>query len=319
MASITRLGYLGLSVSDIAQWEQFAGDVLGLEPNGREPDGSLFLRMDEYHHRFILHPTGKNDLAYIGWEVATERAMNEVAEQVEQAGSEVIPGTADEADARRVAGLIKFADPSGIASEVFYGPLANYDQPFKSPRAISGFITGNLGLGHFVVWIDDFDRSLHFYRDVMGMRVSDFVRFSPAPGIKMNVAFLHCNPRHHTIAFAKMPGVLKRLHYFMLQLQSLDDVGATYDLCQAHEVPIVMKLGKHTNDQMVSFYLRTPSGFNVEYGWGAREIEGLHLAGASAHRREHLGPPGKSVTPRRSFSRYLLQMSSRYLIVDVVA
>lgn len=29
----------------------------------------------------------------------------------------------------------------------------------------------------------------------------------------------------------------------------------------------MMKLGKHTNDHMVSFYLRTPSGFNVEYGW----------------------------------------------------
>src|SRR5579864_7957713 len=70
-----------------------------------------------------------------------------------------------------------------------------------------------------------------------------------------------------------MPGAPKRLHHFMLQLQSLNDVGTTYDLCQAQEVPIVMKLGKHTNDHMVSFYLRTPSGFNVEYGWGAREVD----------------------------------------------
>ncbi len=113
MANISQLGYLGLSVSDIERWEQFAAHVLGLQPNGRDPDGSLFLRMDEYHHRFILHPTGKNDLAYIGWEVATERAMNEVAEQVRQAGFAVTPGTTEEADSRRVAGLIKFADPSG--------------------------------------------------------------------------------------------------------------------------------------------------------------------------------------------------------------
>jgi len=286
MASITQLGYLGLSVSDTAQWEQFAATVLGLQPNGREPDGSLFLRMDEYHHRFILHPTGKNDLAYIGWEVATEGAMNEVADQIRQAGFAVTPGTSEEADARRVAGLVKFADPSGIQSEVFYGPLVMYDQPFQSPRRISGFKTGPLGLGHFVAWMDDFERTLHFYRDVLGMRVSDFVRFSPAPGIKMNVAFLHCNPRHHTMAFAAMPRAPKRLHHFMLQLESLDDVGATYDLCQAHEVPIVMKLGKHTNDHMLSFYLRTPSGFNVEYGWGAREVDDstwqvqVHTAGS---------------------------------------
>jgi len=286
MISVTQLGYLGLSVRDVNGWDQFAAQVLGLQPNGRDPDGSLFLRMDEYHHRFIVHPTGKDDLAYIGWEVGTEEELEAMAERLKQAGVGVTPGTSDEADARRVAGLIKFADPSGIPSEVFYGPLVVFDQPFQSPRPISGFKTGEQGLGHFVVWVDDFDRSLHFYRDLLGMRISDFVKFSPAPEVKMRVVFFHCNPRHHTIAFAQMPRASKRLHHFMLQLQSLDDVGATYDLCQTQEVPIAMKLGKHTNDHMVSFYLRTPSGFNVEYGWGAREVDDsiwqvqVHTAGS---------------------------------------
>jgi 2,3-dihydroxybiphenyl 1,2-dioxygenase len=277
---------LGLSVSDVNRWEQFAAQVLGLKPNGREQDGSLSLRMDEYHHRFIVHPTGRNDLAYIGWEVATEAVMDALAERLQRAGIAVARGTTEEADARRVAGLIKFADPSGIASETFYGPLVMFDEPFHSPRPISGFKTGTLGLGHFVVWVDDFERSVEFYREVLGMRVSDFVKISPAAGVNVTVAFFHCNPRHHTIAFAKMPASPKRLHHFMLQLQSLDDVGATYDLCQALDVPIVMKLGKHTNDHMVSFYLRTPSGFNVEYGWGAREVDDstwqvqVHTAGS---------------------------------------
>jgi 2,3-dihydroxybiphenyl 1,2-dioxygenase len=273
MTSVTQLGYLGLSVRELNQWELFAAQVLGLQPNGRDADGSLFLRMDEYHHRFIVHPTGKNDLAYIGWEVATEEGLEAMAAQLERAGVSVTAGTAEEAEARRVAGMIKFTDPSGMASEIFYGPLVNFDKPFQSPRAISGFKTGDQGLGHFVVSVDDFDRSLHFYRDVLGMRISDFVNISPVPKVKIKVGFFHCNPRHHTIAFAQMPGMSRRLHHFMLQLQSLNDVGTTYDLCQAQEVPIVMKLGKHTNDHMVSFYLRTPSGFNVEYGWGAREVD----------------------------------------------
>jgi biphenyl-2,3-diol 1,2-dioxygenase len=273
MASVSQLGYLGLSVRDLNQWEQFAAQVLGLQPNGHDPDGALFLRMDDYHHRFIVHPTGNDDLAYIGWEVATEEGLEAMAAQLERAGVSVTAGTAEEAEARRVAGMIKFTDPSGMASEIFYGPLVNFDKPFQSPRAISGFKTGDQGLGHFVVSVDDFDRSLHFYRDVLGMRISDFVNISPGPKVKIKVGFFHCNPRHHTIAFAQMPGMSRRLHHFMLQLQSLNDVGTTYDLCQAQEVPIVMKLGKHTNDHMVSFYLRTPSGFNVEYGWGAREVD----------------------------------------------
>ena len=76
--------------------------------------------------------------------------------------------------------------------------------------------------------------------DHVDLRVSDFVKISPAPDVKVTVAFFHCNPRHHTIAFAKMPRTPKRLHHFMLQLQSLDDVGATYDLCQSREIPIVI-------------------------------------------------------------------------------
>lgn len=273
MARVSQLGYLGLSVRDVAEWEQFAAHILGLQPNGRDSDGSLFLRMDEYHHRFIVHPNGNDDLAYIGWEVATEEALAEMAAQLRNAGVAVRPGTTAEAEARRVAGLITFADPSGIASEIFYGPLVTFDQPFHSPRPLSGFKTGEQGLGHFVIAVNDLDQSLRFYRDVLGMRISDFVKFSPAPGVMLHVVFFHCNPRHHSLAFWAMPQAPKRLHHFMLQLQSLDDVGATYYLCQDHQVPITMSLGRHTNDHMVSFYLRTPSGFAVEYGWGAREVD----------------------------------------------
>lgn len=121
MVSPTQLGYLGLSVSDVDKWEHFATQVLGLQSNGRDVDGSLFLRMDEYHHRFVVHPTGKDDLAYSGWEVATKEVLHAMAAQLTAAGVAVQPGTPAEAEARRVAGLIKFADPSGIPAEIFYG------------------------------------------------------------------------------------------------------------------------------------------------------------------------------------------------------
>ncbi len=96
----------------------------------------------------------------------------------------------------------------------------------------------------------------------------------------------HCNPRHHTLAFYAVPQPPKRLNHFMLQAKTLDDVGATYYLCQDQGVPIARSLGRHTNDHMVSFYLRTPSGFEVEYGWGGRIVDDstwqvqLHTAGS---------------------------------------
>jgi 2,3-dihydroxybiphenyl 1,2-dioxygenase len=273
MASVTQLGYLGLSVSDINAWEQFATQTLGLQISGRENDGTLLLRNDEYHHRFLVHPTGKDDLAYIGWEVTDEHALREMSNQLKAAGTEVRPGTREEAQARGVVDLLFFKDPSGIPSEVFYGPLMAFNSPFQSPRPISGFVAGTQGLGHMVVVMDDLERSVNFYREVLGMRISDYVEVERPPGNKMFLAFFHCNPRHHTIAIVGMPNPPKRLNHFMLQTKSVDDVGATFYLCQDQGIPIARGLGRHTNDHMMSFYLRTPSGFDVEYGWGGRVVD----------------------------------------------
>ena len=263
MASVTQLGYVGLSVSNVEEWEHFATDVLGLQTNGIDSDGNLSLRMDEYSHRFIIQPTGKDDVDFVGWQVTDEPALREMAEQLRQAGIEVTDGADDDAASRRVEGLIKFDDPEGTPTEIFYGPPISFDRPFNSPRAISGFVTSEQGLGHVVLHVQDLDRTVKFYRDVLGMKISDFIR---------NLTFFHCNPRHHSLALieAKAP---KRLNHFMIQAQSMNDVGSTYDLVLDREIHLTRGLGRHTNDHMTSFYMKTPSGFDVEFGWGARTVD----------------------------------------------
>lgn len=275
MVSVTQLGYLGLSVSKLGEWEKFATEVLGLQIAGKAGDGSLLLRMDEYHHRFILSEGGANDIAFAGWEVPDQPALHELAAQVKAAGIEVQAGSAEEAARRGVTEMIKFADPNGIATEAYFGPLMNFENPFRSPRPISGFETGTMGLGHIVVRVDDAEQSLRFYRDVIGMRISDFIDMKMRrgrPTDSLRLTFMHCNPRHHSIAFGAIP-VQKRLLHFMLQVRSIDDVGSTYYLAQDAGIEISGSLGRHTNDHMVSFYMRTPSGFEVEYGYGARTID----------------------------------------------
>jgi biphenyl-2,3-diol 1,2-dioxygenase len=263
MASVTQLGYVGLSVNNLEEWENFATNVLGLQSNGIDSEGNLSLRMDEYSHRFIIQPTGKDDVDFVGWQVTDEPALMQMAEQLRQAGIEVADGTDDEATARRVEGLIKFEDPEGTPTEIFYGPPISFDRPFNSPRAISGFVTSEQGLGHVVLHVENLDRTVKFYRDVLGMKISDFIR---------NLAFFHCNPRHHSLALveAKAP---KKLNHFMIQTQSMNDVGSTYDLVLDQEIQLTRGLGRHTNDHMTSFYMKTPSGFDVEFGWGARTVD----------------------------------------------
>jgi biphenyl-2,3-diol 1,2-dioxygenase len=273
MASVTQLGYLGIGVSDLARWQQFASDLLGLEVNGADPDGSIFLKMDEYHHRFVLQPGGADDVTFVGWEVRDQAALAETAARLKADGVAVTAASATEARARRVVELVKLKDPSGIPTEIYFGPLMNFEQPFKSPRPISGFVTGEQGLGHIVIRVDDSDASLHFYRDLLGLRISDFIDMkSHRSGQTLNLTFMHCNPRHHSIAFGVIPAN-KRLMHFMLQCRHVDDVGSAYYLCQDGGVEISGTLGRHTNDHMMSFYMRTPSGFEVEYGWGARIVD----------------------------------------------
>ena len=56
--AVSQLGYLGIGVSNMDAWEAYATEVLGMEVSGRADDGTLYLRMDENHHRLALCPTG---------------------------------------------------------------------------------------------------------------------------------------------------------------------------------------------------------------------------------------------------------------------
>jgi Glyoxalase/Bleomycin resistance protein/Dioxygenase superfamily len=62
------------------------------------------------------------------------------------------------------------------------------------------------------------------------------------------------------------------MHHLMVELYSFDDVGQGYDIALGDKDRIVATLGRHPNDLVTSFYMRTPSDILVEYGWGGVEV-----------------------------------------------
>jgi 2,3-dihydroxybiphenyl 1,2-dioxygenase len=266
MGTAAKLGYLGLEVSDLGAWRRFARDLLGLAIGAPRPDGALPLRMDEYARRFLLHEGAADDLAYVGWELSDRAAVDAMAGRLEAARVAVRFGTETEIAARGVENLLWFDDPNGTRTEIFHGP-AIASEPFVSDRMRSGFHTGDQGMGHVLVNVRDSAATEHFYRDVLGFTLTDYVDTDSFHGV-----FLHVNPRHHSLAFAELP-LKKRLHHFMLEVNSIDDVGYAFDRCQELGVPLQRTIGRHQNDRMVSFYGYTPSGFCFEVGWGGREID----------------------------------------------
>lgn len=284
MSAVQALGYVGLGVKDLDAWENFATQILGLQSGGRTDDGRLLLRMDEYAYRLALHRDDSDDIAYAGWEVADAQGLREVAERLRAIGVEVSAGSAEHAKMRGVTDLLRFSDPNGVACEAFYGPSIRFESPFQSPRPISGFVTGAQGVGHIVMLGAETEKSLRFYTEGLGFRISDTIEMEFGRGMNVTMTFMHCNPRHHTLALLPLPAP-RKLHHIMMQLKSIDDVGATMYLCQDRKVDITATLGRHTNDHMLSFYLRTPSGFEIEYGWGGREIDD-----ATWHVQKHHAP-----------------------------
>jgi 2,3-dihydroxybiphenyl 1,2-dioxygenase len=271
---IEALGYVGLAVSDLDAWMRFAVDLLGLQPVPRG-DGAIDLRMDSYATRIRLVPQAggpvDDDIAYVGWEVRDAPSLDALASRLAAAGTPSERATRAEAADRYVEDFIRFTDPEGLVCEAFYGPLQRTDQPFVSPLGVS-FKTGRQGVGHIVLIAQDAKAQERWWCEVMGFRLSDYIHTEVVRGRPVDFTFLRCNGRHHSLALAQIP-IPKKLQHIMIEVRSIDDVGRALYRCQDAGLHISLTLGRHSNDDMLSFYPMTPSGFDLEYGWGGLEVE----------------------------------------------
>jgi 3,4-dihydroxy-9,10-secoandrosta-1,3,5(10)-triene-9,17-dione 4,5-dioxygenase len=298
MTGIQSLGYLRIESADIGAWREFGVRVLGMV-EGRGPDAdALYLRMDDFPARLVITPGERERLLASGWEVPGDRDLAAVARALEEAGVAVKAGTEAELADRRVTQLLRFDDPAGNALEVFCGAALEHREAV-SPYG-NRFVTGLLGLGHVVLPISDDESALRFYTEVLGFRLRDSMRMAPElfgrpAGPPLWMRFLGCNPRHHSLALAPFPAPAGIVH-LMTEVASLDDVGRAMDRCARRGAPVSATLGRHANDLMVSFYVRTPGGFDIEYGtdgrlvddatWVSRETTAISLWG------HNFGPAG---------------------------
>lgn len=258
---IRALGYIGITADDVDEWRTY-GRLLGAMVS--DDSLGLRLRFDERPYRVVVGE-GPVGLAFAGWELPDQAALEDAATALAAAGFTIDAGSTDECEHRQVRGLVRTTDPGGFTLELFHGPILDH-RPFVSPTGVSGFTTGPHGMGHIVLGTPEVDASVDFYTNVLGFRVSDYWR----PGDD-DVVFLRCNQRHHSLAL--VPASEPALYHFMVEARTLDDVGRTLDRHLDADAPISMTLGKHTNDHMVSFYSRSPSGFDVEFGCGGLLVD----------------------------------------------
>ncbi|AKS32247.1 iron-dependent extradiol dioxygenase HsaC [Mycolicibacterium goodii] len=290
--SIKSLGYLRIEATDVAAWREYGLKVLGMVEGKGTTDGALYLRMDEFPARLVIVPGEHDRLLVSGWEAANAAELQDIRNRLDAAGTPFKEGTSAELAERHVDEMIVFDDPSGNTLEVFHG-VALEHRRVVSPYGHK-FVTEEQGLGHVVLTTKDDRETLRFYRDILGFSLRDSMRLPPqlvgrpADGEPAWLRFLGVNPRHHSLAF--MPGQTPSgIVHLMVEVGNSDDVGLCLDRALRRKVKMSATLGRHVNDKMLSFYMKTPGGFDIEFGceglevddnnWVARESTAVSLWG----------------------------------------
>lgn len=276
MSPIKSLGYVSVQTSDIDRWRHFAFGVLGFAQGSGPDAGSLYLRMDERAARIIVAPGDTDKIDTVGWEVRDHTALTEVSRALEAAGISYKQLSPADADARRVEEAIAFEDPAGTHLEVFHGPVLDHS-PVVTPFGAE-FVTGDQGLGHVVLPALDVNGLFEFYTETLGFKSRGAFRVPTPPEFgPVRVRFLGVNERHHSLALCpaatlRDPGLI----HLMVEVDTLDAVGQALDRVNRDGFQLSSTLGRHTNDKMVSFYVRAPGDWDVEFGTLGMRVDERH-------------------------------------------
>ncbi len=229
--------------------------------------------MDERAARIVVVPGDVDRVLTVGWEVRDHAALEEVKANLDAAGVVFKELSAAEADERRVEEVITFSDPADTTLEVFHGAVLDHS-PVVTPFG-ARFVTGDQGLGHVVMPAMDANGLFDFYTDVLGFRSRGAFRVPAPPEFgPIRVRFLGVNERHHSLAICPAmnqgkPGVV----HIMVEVDSLDAVGQALDRVNADGFQLSSTLGRHTNDKMVSFYVRAPGDWDIEFGTDGMRVD----------------------------------------------
>lgn len=276
-------GYALVTTRKLEAWKQFGRDALGLHMDERGP-GLVSFRVDDHERRLIVRAGEQEDYASLGLEVTSRAALEEILRRLKSRGVAVTEQAGPAAELRGVERFWSFAGPKRQTIELFETARTTAE-PLK--LGVSGFLTGEAGLFHVAITSKDPDRMIAFWQEIFDARLSDKIEETMS-GVDMLITFLRLNERHHSIAVARTKGmkldpIPTRIQHMAFQVGEMDDVTRAFERCRAMGYQIAMSMGQHTNDREVSFYVVSPSGFEIELGWNPLVVNEDEWQGDTVH------------------------------------
>jgi 2,3-dihydroxy-p-cumate/2,3-dihydroxybenzoate 3,4-dioxygenase len=252
-----KLGYAGLTVTDLGRSVPFYRDLLGLEVV-EQTAVAAYLRCSRDHHNLVLNTGSTPGLRRVGWELETQVDVDSAFEHFQGRGLEPrrVPKDAVRT-LRQGPGFRVRVPPCGLEFE-YYGSTT------VMARAWTPTVAKIARLGHVVIGTSDFAGTRQALLRDFGFVESDFVedRFS----------FMRCfpNPFHHT--FAVGASTSNHLHHVNFMVSDIDDVGRAWHRMTKAGVKIAFGIGRHPPSGSVFLYFFDPDGLTVEYSYGMEEF-----------------------------------------------
>ncbi|MGW0653883.1 VOC family protein [Streptomyces umbrinus] len=267
------LGYVVIETNRFADWRRFGTEAIGMHRDDLD-SGLMRFRLDDQECRFLLRRGPAEDVVATGWHLDDHATFEQIEARIRAHGVPVVEGTKEEADLRGVERLLRFPGPKGITQEIYTTPVKSAE-PLR--MLAFGFVTGDSGMGHIAITSTKPAQLRGYFNTVFDARLTDCID-ETISGVKLKIRFLRVNERHHSIAIAAVRGlpmdpVRTRVQHLNVQVSTLDDVARSYQRVCELGFDMALSVGQHTNDKELSYYARTPSGFEWEVGWNPIVID----------------------------------------------
>ncbi|MFC9795655.1 VOC family protein [Streptomyces sp. NPDC127584] len=267
------LGYVVVESERFADWRRFGTDAIGMHHDDISRDVMRF-RLDDHECRFLIRRGPAEDVVAIGWHIDDHASFEQIEARIRAHGVPVVRGSDEEAALRGVERLLRFPGPKGLTQEIYTTPVIS-SEPLR--MLSSGWVTGDSGMGHVAITSAKPTLMRGYYHTVFDARLTDYID-ETISGVKLKIRFLRVNERHHSIAIAAVRGlpidpVRTRVQHLNIQADSLDDLAQSYERVHELGFDMALSVGQHTNDRELSYYARTPSGFEWEVGWNPLVID----------------------------------------------
>ena len=120
-------------------------------------------------------------------------------------------------------------------------------------------------LGHLVLKVRDINKSVAFYEDVVGLKVSDW--------IGDHMVFLRSGEDHHDIGLLQLPphaierpaGDYASVEHFSYRVETVEEIMQITEMLQQRGIEIDRGPGRHGPGENTFIVFRDPDGNNVEF------------------------------------------------------